>query len=192
MKQLIAVACFPNVRPAFLALGMLGWSLASAPAMAASEGSDPAARGAYLVKGFGCIDCHTPMKMGPKGPELDMARLFSGHPEQVKLSPPPKADASWVWFGSATNTAFAGPWGISYAANLTPDKETGLGSWTDAEFVQAMKTGKHGGVGRPIMPPMPWQAMSNLSDEDLRAMFHYLQSTPPIHNKVPDYQPPAQ
>ncbi|HOB63130.1 MAG TPA: hypothetical protein PKI41_13575, partial [Candidatus Competibacteraceae bacterium] len=65
MKQLVAVACFPNVRPAFLALGMLGWSLASAPAMAASEGSDPAARGAYLVKGFGCIDCHTPMKMGP-------------------------------------------------------------------------------------------------------------------------------
>lgn len=192
MRQPIAVPHRAPGQSLLLALSICGWSLISAPTLAASDNSDSVARGAYLIKGFGCADCHTPMKMGPKGPEPDAARLWSGHPESVKLSPPPKADAAWMWFGSATNTAFAGPWGISYSANLTPDKTTGLGNWTDAEFVQAMKTGKHGGVGRPIMPPMPWQAMSNLSEDDLRAMFHYLQTVPPFHNKVPDYQPPAQ
>ncbi|MFO1371440.1 MAG: cytochrome c [Candidatus Competibacteraceae bacterium] len=116
---------------------------------------------------------------------------MSGHPEDLKLSPPPKADCSWVWFGAATNTAFAGPWGISYAINLTPDQETGLGSWTEDNFVQALKTGKHGGVSRPIMPPMPWQALSHLTDEDLQAIYRYLHTLPPVRNRVPDYQPPA-
>ena len=175
----------------FLAWGVLGFGFASAPAMAASGGDDLTARGAYLVTGFGCADCHTPMKMGPKGPEPDLSRQLSGHPENLKLSPPPKADAFWTWFGAATNTAFAGPWGISYAINLTPDKETGLGNWKEAEFVQTIKTGKHAGVGRPIMPPMPWPAMSHLTEEDLRAMFRYLQTVPPIRNRAPDYQPPA-
>ena len=175
----------------FLMLSVLGFGFASAPAMAASGGDDLTARGAYLVTGFGCADCHTPMKMGPKGPEPDLSRQMSGHPENLKLPPPPKADASWAWFGAATNTAFAGPWGISYAVNLTPDKETGLGNWKETEFVQAIKTGKHAGVGRPIMPPMPWPAMSHLTEDDLRAMFRYLQTVPPIRNRAPDYQPPA-
>ncbi|MGB5064869.1 MAG: c-type cytochrome [Candidatus Competibacter sp.] len=165
----------------------------SGPPLWAASGSDGrVARGAYLVTAGGCADCHTPMKMGSKGPEPDLSRQFSGHPEQLKLSPPPKADASWVWFGSATNTAYAGPWGISYAANLTSDKETGLGSWKENEFVQALKTGKHAGTGRPIMPPMPWPALSHLTEDDLRAMFQYLQTVPPVRNRVPDYQPPTQ
>ncbi len=173
-------------------IGLVALVVGGAPLWAASEGGDLVARGAYLMAASGCADCHTPMKMGPKGPEPDLSRHFSGHPEQLKLSPPPKADASWVWFGSATNTAYAGPWGISYAANLTSDKETGLGSWKESEFVQALKTGKHAGVGRPIMPPMPWQALSHLTEDDLRAMFRYLQTVPPVRNRVPDYQPPAQ
>lgn len=175
-----------------LALTALGVALAGRPAWAASGGDDPVARGAYLVTGFGCADCHTPLKMGSKGPEPDLSRQLSGHPEQLKLSPPPKADASWMWFGAATNTAYAGPWGISYAINLTPDKETGLGNWKEDEFVQAIKTGKHAGVGRPIMPPMPWPAMSHLTEEDLRAMFRYLRTVPPVRNRAPDYQPPGQ
>lgn len=173
--------------------GLVALSASSWPVVgAASNNTDAVSRGAYLVNSFGCADCHTPMKMGPKGPEPDLSRALSGHPEQLKLSPPPKADESWVWFGSATNTAYAGPWGISYAVNITSDKETGLGAWKEDDFVKAMKTGKHAGVGRPIMPPMPWQAFSHLTEDDLRAMFQYLQTVPPVHNRAPDYQPPAQ
>lgn len=152
--------------------------------------ADLTARGAYLVTAIGCADCHTPLKPGPHGPEPDQSRTLSGHPETLQLPPPPKTDGSWVWFGAATNTAFAGPWGISYASNLTPDPDTGLGRWKAEDFVKAMKTGKHVGVARPIMPPMPWQSLSHLTEDDLRAMFQYLHSLPPIRNQVPDYQPP--
>lgn len=172
--------------------GLVVLSASGSPMVcAASSSTDAVSHGAYLVNSFGCADCHTPMKMGPKGPEPDLSRSLSGHPEQIKLPPPPKADGSWVWFGSATNTAYAGPWGISYAINLTPDKETGLGAWKEDDFVKALKTGKHAGVGRPIMPPMPWPALSHLTEDDLRAMFRYLQTVPPVRNQAPDYQPPS-
>src|SRR5437870_2909027 len=82
------------------------------------------ARGAYLVTIGGCNDCHTPLKMGPKGPEPDRDRMLSGHPQSLVMTPPPKQapNGPWMWSGAVTNTAFAGPWGISYARNLTPDK----------------------------------------------------------------------
>ena len=83
--------------------------------------------------------------MGAKGPEPDMTRMLSGSPETSKLPPPPAPAGPWIWSGTADNTAFAGPWGISYAANLTPDKNTGLGIWTEEMFVKAMRTGKHMG-----------------------------------------------
>ena len=70
--------------------------------------------------------------------------------------------------------------------------DTGIGKWQEGEFVQAIKTGKHLGVGRPIMPPMPWPAYRNLSDQQLRAIYRYLQSLPPIKNKAPDYVPPSK
>lgn len=82
-------------------------------------------------------------------------------------------------------TAWAGPWGVSYAANLTPDQNTGMGIWTEDMFIKAMRAGKHMGYGREILPPMPWQASSNLTDEDLKAIFAYLRSVPPISNRVP-------
>jgi len=88
-------------------------------------------------------------------------------------------------------TTFAGPWGVSYAANLTPDKDTGLGTWNVDVFINTLRRGKTLGVGRPLMPPMPWQEYKNLSDADLKAMFAYLQTLPPVKNKVPLYQPPA-
>lgn len=147
-------------------------------------------RGQYLVDAGGCHDCHTPMKMGDKGPEPDMSLAFSGHPAGMKLPPPPAAQGPWIWGGAATNTAFYGPWGISYSANITGDKVTGLGNWKAEDFIKAMRTGKHRGVARPIAPPMPWQAYGKLNDADLRAMFAYLQSTKAISNRVPDYEPP--
>jgi hypothetical protein len=91
-------------------------------------------------------------------------------------------------WGALTNnhlTAWVGGWGVSFAPNLTPDKATGLGSWTPEMFIAALKTGKHRGDGRPILPPMPWQMYQGMSDEDLRAMFAYLMSLPPINNMAP-------
>lgn len=148
-------------------------------------------RGAFLVAAGDCVTCHTPFRMGANGPEKDMARGLSGHPENLRLAPPPKLDNDWNWAGSATMTAFIGPWGTTYAANLTPDRETGIGSWKEKDFVQAMRTGKHVGVARPIMPPMPWQAVGTLPDYDLRAIYAYLMAQPAVKNKVPEYAPPA-
>ena len=142
-------------------------------------------RGKYLSVVCGCHDCHTPWKMGPKGPEPDMSRMLMGHPAGVKLPPPALPPGPWDT-ASAGMTAWAGPWGISYAANLTPDRNTGLGSWNEAMFIEALQQGKHWGKGRPILPPMPWQNLSQMKGEDLKALFAYLQTIPVIANRVPD------
>ena len=148
-------------------------------------GPTPAQRGAYLVGAMGCNDCHTPWKLGPKGPEPDMSRELSGHPADLVMPPPPKLSGPWTWTGGVTNTAFAGQWGTSFTANLTPDPETGLGKWTAETFIATLRTGRHEGKGRPLLPPMPWPMIRTLTDEDLRAVFAYLQSLPPIRNRVP-------
>jgi len=148
-------------------------------------------RGQYLVSVLGCHDCHTPFKMGPNGPEPDMSRMLSGHPETLPVSKPPASlEEPWFMASTMTNTAHAGPWGISYTANLTPDRNTGLGIWTEDMFMRAIRTGRHMGVSRPINPPMPWPVYRNLTDEDLKSVFAYLQTIPPIVNHVPDYLPP--
>lgn len=172
---------------AALALGLgLG-----ATASAQTADGTTVARGAYLVHGMGCADCHTPLKIGAQGPEPDLARGLSGHPQGMVLQAPTlPAGSPWAWGATGTNTAFWGPWGVSYAANLTPDA-TGLKDWTAEQFVQAMRTGKHAGSGRPLMPPMPWPAFGQLNDADLHAMFSYLMAQPAVPNRVPDYLPPA-
>jgi mono/diheme cytochrome c family protein len=170
--------------------------LAALPALAADP-APPAsaaqvARGAYLVKIMACNDCHTPWKMGPRGPEPDVTRALSGHPQDMAMpAPPPLGQGPWVWVGAGTNTAYAGPWGVSFAANLTSDRETGLGTWTESTFITALRTGRHEGQGRPILPPMPYPQYRQATDEDLRAVFAYLQSLPPIRNRVPQPVEPA-
>lgn len=145
------------------------------------------ARGAYLVNIGGCNDCHTPLIMGKNGPEHDRTRVLSGHPEGLKMPAAPKLPAGpWQWVGAGTNTAFAGPWGVSYAANLTPDRLTGIGIWNEETFIRTIRTGRHWGVSRPILPPMPWQNVRGLTDSDLKAVFAYLRSIKPIRNQVPD------
>ena len=144
------------------------------------------ARGKHLVDSSGCHDCHTPMKMGDNGPEPDMARMLSGHPAEIAVGAPPQLSGVWMAATSSTFTAWAGPWGISYTKNLTPDKETGLGSWTAQQFVDTIKNGREQGHGRQLLPPMPWPAYRNMSDADLRAIFAYLQTIPAVKNKVPD------
>jgi mono/diheme cytochrome c family protein len=174
---------------ALAAAGAVACSSARATETAKVDGSAPVERGRYLVGVMGCNDCHTPLKMGANGPEPDMARLLSGHPEQVGIMPPARLDAAWAWAGAGTNTAFAGPWGVSYAANLTPDQNTGLGIWTEEMFVNAIRTGRHMGTSRPIMPPMPWTSFRTATDADLKAVFAYLRTIPAISNHVPDGEP---
>jgi mono/diheme cytochrome c family protein len=165
-----------------------------AGALAAGAATDKMLkRGEYVAKTGGCSDCHAPWRKGAKGLEPDLSRGLSGHPADLVMPPPPQlGSGAWVWTGAATNTAFAGPWGVSYASNLTPDDDTGIGKWREQDFIAALRTGRHLGVGRPIMPPMPWTAYRNLSDADLKALFAYLRSQPAVRNKVPDYQPPAR
>jgi hypothetical protein len=142
-------------------------------------------RGAYLVTMMGCNDCHTPWKVGPQGPEPDMTRALSGHPSDMVMPPPPPASGPWIGHIGATNTAWAGPWGVSFTANLTPDKETGLGTWTEEMFIATMRTARHQGKGRPILPPMPVKMIGKANEEDLKSIFAYLQSLPPVKNRVP-------
>ena len=153
---------------------------------------DPIERGRYLVTLTGCGDCHTPLKMGENGPEPDTALFLAGHPESLEMPAPPALEGPWVWAGAGTNTAFVGPWGVTYAANLTPDENTGLGIWTEEMFVQAMRTGRHMGQSRPIQPPMPWPGYAQATDEDLQAIYAYLRSLKPIENRVPEYRSPSQ
>ncbi len=150
-------------------------------------------RGRYLVTTSGCHDCHTPWTMGPEGPEPDMTRALSGHPEDLVMPPAPVlGDGPWIASIGATNTAWAGPWGVSFTANLTPDENTGLGIWTEDIFLGAIRSGRHWGVSRPILPPMPWQMYRHMTDEDLKSIFAYLRTIPPIHNRVPEPLPPAE
>jgi hypothetical protein len=176
------------VSPALLLFGV-GSDSGNAKAAPPQDGEKSLIeRGRYLVTIASCNDCHTPFKMGPNGPEPDMSRMLSGTPEGMKLTPVPKPEGSWMWSGDMTGTIFAGPWGVTYAHNLTPDTETGLGAWTPEIFIQAMRTGKHMGKGEPILPPMPWMNIGKATDEDLRAIFAYLQSIPPIRNQAPTHQ----
>jgi hypothetical protein len=182
-------------------LSALSFTLAP-PAGAADAAKTPAggqtsvekaARGKYLVMTSGCMDCHTPFKMGANGPEWDMSRMLSGHPENVTMSAPPVLpQGPWLVISSATNTAHAGPWGVSFTANLTPDPDTGLGQWTEKDFIATIRTGRHLGRGREVLPPMPIPVYNNFSDEDLGAVFAYLGTIPPVKNRVPEpWAPPA-
>jgi hypothetical protein len=155
--------------------------------------ADPVARGGYLVRFGGCNDCHTPKLYTATGPVADTTRLLSGHPAGSELPSVPSGvigPEGWDALAGAGLTAWAGPWGMSFAANLTPDT-TGLGIWAEEQFIQTMRTGKHWGTGRPILPPMPWYDVGSLTDEDLRAVFAYLRSLRPIRNQVPAPLPPT-
>ena len=151
-------------------------------------------RGAYLVNFGSCNDCHTPKVFTDMGPIPDTTRLLSGYKQGTILS---KVDTAVIGPGKwyLTNgdfTAWVGPWGISFSANLTSDAKTGLGSWTEEMFINSMRNGVHLGAGRPILPPMPFMGLAGLKDEDLKSVFAYLQSIKPVTNKVPDSVPPTE
>ncbi len=148
-------------------------------------------RGRYLVMISGCNDCHTPKVQGPGGTVVpDPAHLLSGHPQNLPYpawTPADLKERNAMALTTAMLTAWSGPWGVSFAANLTPDKATGLGEWSEQTFINAIRTGKHQGQpnGRDILPPMPWSDYKGATDQDLKAIWAYLRSIPAINNQMP-------
>ncbi|KRT66240.1 MAG: cytochrome C [Candidatus Dadabacteria bacterium CSP1-2] len=121
-------------------------------------------RGEHLVRFGGCNDCHTPKVLTPNGPVPDKERLLSGHPSDSKFSTIDFSlveSGNWILF-SRDLTLAVGPWGVTFATNLTPDKQTGIGLWIEEIFINSMRTGKHMGAGPPILPPMPWCSIWNI------------------------------
>lgn len=175
---------------AFAACALVVTSVACAQT---SAGRPDVKRGKYLAEYGGCSDCHTPKLMTAQGPAPDPSRLLSGHPATTPVPAVPPGvlgPDQWAALTNSDLTAWAGPWGVSFAANLTPDKATGLGNWTVDQLIKTMRTGKHLGTGRPVLPPMPWFDVAVLTDSDLKALFAYLRSIPPIENAVPPPIPP--
>jgi mono/diheme cytochrome c family protein len=149
--------------------------------------------GEHLVTIAGCNDCHTPKKMTAHGLDLDSTLLLSGHPSSM---PAPDINRNEIESKglavTSTLTAWVGPWGISYAGNLTSDP-TGIGNWQESNFIIALREGKYKGMatGRSLMPPMPWPMYKYMTDDELKAIFAYLKSTKPINNVVPMAQSPV-
>lgn len=147
-------------------------------------------KGEYLVTIMGCNDCHSPM--GPDhGP--DPTRLLSGHPSDIPVAQFDTSNAKDYVLFRMTGTSVIGPWGASFAANITSD-ETGIGNWTEEQFRNAFTKGKSKGLmeGRDLLPPMPWFNYRDVKDEDLKAIFAYLKSTKPVHNVVLGPIPPNE
>ena len=147
-------------------------------------------RGAYLVAVAGCHDCHSTKIMGPMGPQPDPEKLLGGHfggPATEKVDP--ALIEKFALFNHATTMAI-GPWGASYSANLSSD-ESGIGNWTEEQFINALRKGKFKGLegGRPLLPPMPWPNVAKMTDQDLKSIFAYLKSTKPVNNVVPPPTP---
>lgn len=138
--------------------------VAPAPVAAAAPAETPAQRGEYLVLVGGCDDCHTP---GTMAGAADMKRRFSG------------SEIPW-----------SGPWGTTYAKNLTSDPETGLGKWSEEQIYRVLRHGQRPD-GSVLLPPMPWQRMAFMKDEDVRAIAAFLKTVPPVKHQSPAALPPG-
>ena len=177
-----------------LSLAVLCLAGAGAVLLAAGPKDDLAARverGRYLVNTSCCHDCHSPKVMTADGPVNDETRLLSGHREGVEVGAAPAAAEPWIVGTNGELTAWHGPWGKSFARNLTPDVETGIGSWSEEEFVATIKNGRTRGRGRALLPPMPIPVFSQMTEDDLKAIYSYLRTLPAVSNRVPEPQPPA-
>ena len=159
-------------------------------AIAGKEPTDSASlvkRGDYLVTSIGCGDCHSPKRMGAQGPEIIPELRLSGSPHDLQLPPLDTASVKkgWILF-TPDLTVSIGAWGASYSANLTGDA-TGVGDWTEENFIRCMREGKLKGLpnGRPLLPPMPWANFKNLTDDDLKAILVYLKTVKAVKNVVP-------
>jgi mono/diheme cytochrome c family protein len=151
-------------------------------------------QGKYLVTIMGCNDCHSPKKNSANGPVVIPELTLSGFPSdrpKVKFEDKMIKEGFAMFYPDLTGAA--GPWGISFASNLTPD-DTGLSGWSEGQFKKAITQGKYEGLDnvRMLLPPMPWQDFANLTDDDIKAIFSYLQSIKPVKNMVPAFVAPDQ
>lgn len=148
--------------------------------------------GEHLVAILDCAICHTPKKMTELGPVPDETRAFSGRPTDMPLPPIDRALAEKYGFMvmDGDGTAFIGPWGVSFAANLTPHA-TGIGSWSVEKFITTIREHKFKGIkeGRDLLPPMPF--FTTITDDELKAVYAYLRTVKPIENMVPSALPPT-
>ncbi len=126
---------------------------------------DSLALGERLTYVSGCQDCHTP---GTCGNSPDYARQLSG-----------------------SDVGRSGAWGVSFAKNLTPDMETGLGSWTEEQIAVAIRTGMRPD-GTQLLPPMPWPLYSKMTEREARSLAKFLKSLPAVSHQVPAVIPPGQ
>jgi len=194
MKKVVRFSVMFLITLVLLLTGCRNNSKTAAPESAGLSAAQLVQRGEYLVTIMGCNDCHSPKEMGPQGPVLIADLILSGYPaarpfEKVE---PELIKKGWILF-NADLTAAAGPWGVSFAANLTSD-QTGIGNWTEENFKRALKEGKYKGLegSRMLLPPMPWSNFAVISDEDISAIFQYLRSTKPVSNVVPQPISPEQ
>jgi hypothetical protein len=154
-------------------------------------------KGKSLVNEYGCIACHTPKVETVVGLIPDPVRLLSGHSaDDGDLPNIPEGligDKMWAGVYSKSLTAWAGPRGVSFAANLTPDKETGIGNWSKQNFISTIRLGIHTtSLARELSPAMPWRVISTLNDDELGSIYSYLMSLKPIKNKVPEHIDPKK
>lgn len=154
-----------------------------------STGDTRIDRGKQLVIEGNCDYCHTPLIETREGPVPDIKRRLSGHPQDAELPKLPDAEVGspeWIDFlATLDTTEWAGPWGIVFAKNITPDPETGIGKWNEEIFITTMRSGVHIDLKRAILPPMPWEDYGKLSDQDLKSLFAYLMTLHPVRNAVP-------
>ena len=148
--------------------------------------------GRHLVTVSGCHDCHSPKKMTPQGPVIDSANMLAGYMGTPQPDIDKKVVNSKGLIVTSDLTSWVGPWGTSFTANLTSDA-TGIGNWTESQFMLAIREGKYKGLpdSRSLLPPMPWDMYRNFTDEELKALFAYLKTTKPVKNIVPQPLPPA-
>ena len=187
MRRLFVALSIPALVFGTLVVACTSRSSGNEKTTASQDSAVRVKRGEYLVSIIGCDDCHSPKRMGPMGPEIIPELRLSGYPSSRPIQ---KADSQvvkqgWALFGPDLTSA-VGPWGMSFSGNLTSD-ETGIGNWTEENFIRAIRKGKYKGLenSRPLLPPMPWFSYKNMSDEDLKSIFAYLKTVKPVENVVP-------
>ena len=142
--------------------------------------------GEILVLEGRCNYCHTP-EVGPG--DINFGKVLYGHPSHEKIPELPKVPVgSQQWFefvSELDSTVWIAGDKIVFSANITPDKETGIGNWSDKDFINTIRTGIHPGWKKKLDKPMPWLDYAKLSNKQLTSIYSYLMSQQPVINKVP-------
>ena len=137
-----------------LALGLMG-AAAGVMAQEPAASADELARGRYMTVIGGCNDCHT-----------------AGYAENAGNTP----DAEWL---TGVPIGFAGPWGVSYPANLRLNVQ----SMSEDQWVARVRS--------PLLPPMPWFSVAHMKEEDVRAMYRFIKSLGPAGEAMPAFVAPG-